>query len=78
MLSRGVTDAEISTALFGAASVFMAYEGVQLLTYDYEDIGIPHKTLPRVVLSAIVIVTIVYVGVALGTVMLIGADQVVQ
>jgi len=78
MLSQGVPDAGIGAALFGAASVFMAYEGFQLLTYDYNDIDNPQKTLPRAVLSAIVVVIVVYVLVALGTAMLIGADQVVQ
>ena len=78
MLSQGVPDAGIGAALFGAASVFMAYEGFQLLTYDYKDIDNPQKTLPRAVLSAIVVVIVVYVIVALGTAMLIGADQVVQ
>jgi amino acid transporter len=78
MLSQSVPDAGIGAALFGAASVFMAYEGFQLLTYDYKDINQPNKTLPRAVLSAIVVVIVVYIMVALGTVMLIGADQVVQ
>jgi hypothetical protein len=78
MLSRGVPDAGLMAGLFGAASVFMAYEGFQLLTYDYEDIDDPRRTLPRAVLSAIVVVTLVYIVVALGTVMLIGADQVVE
>lgn len=78
MLSQGTPDAGVGAALFGAASVFMAYEGFQLLTYDYKDIETPQKTLPRAVLSAIVVVTAVYVVVALGTAMLIGADQVVQ
>ncbi len=78
MLSQGVPNGGIGAALFGAASVFMAYEGFQLLTYDYEDIDNPKKTLPRALLSAIVVVIIVYVIVALGTVMLIGADQVVE
>lgn len=78
MLSQSVPDAGIGAALFGAASVFMAYEGFQLLTYDYKDIDNPQKTLPRAVLSAIAVVIVVYVMVALGTVMLIGADQVVQ
>jgi len=76
MLSRGVTDAGPVQALFGAASVFMAYEGFQLLTYDYDEIAEPRKTLPRAVLTAIVAVIVVYIGVALGTTMLIGADQV--
>lgn len=78
MLSHGVPDSGLSAAFFGAASVFMAYEGFQLLTYDYEDIDAPQKTLPRATLSAIVVVIAVYVAVALGTSMLIGAGQVVQ
>ncbi len=78
MLSRGVPDGSFGTALFGAASVFMAYEGFQLLTYDYDEIDNPQKNLPRAVLSAIVTVTLVYVMVALGTALLVGADQIVQ
>jgi len=78
MLGRGVPDAGIGAALFGAASVFMAYEGFQLLTYDYDDIENPRRTLPRAVLSAIIVVIGVYVLVTLGTATLIGADQVVE
>ena len=78
MLSRGTSDSGIGAALFGAASVFMAYEGFQLLTYDYEDIRNPRKTLPTAVLSAIILVILVYILVSVGTAMLIGADQVIQ
>jgi amino acid transporter len=78
MLSQGVPDSGLGAALLGAATVFMAYEGFQLLTYDYEDITSPKKTLPRAVLSAIIVVIVVYIIVALGTAMLIGADQVVE
>ncbi|MDY6957426.1 MAG: APC family permease [Pseudomonadota bacterium] len=78
LLSHGVPEAGIGAALFGAASVFMAYEGFQLLTYDYDDIASPNQTLARAVLSAIVVVTGIYIIVALGTAMLIGADQVVE
>jgi amino acid transporter len=65
------------SALVGAAAVFMAYEGFQLLTYDYEEIDEPDRTLPRAILSAIVTVIVVYVLVCLGTAMLIGAPAVV-
>jgi amino acid transporter len=78
MTSRNIPESGLISALFGAASMFMAYEGFQLLTYDYEDIKNPKQTLPRAVLSAIVVVIIVYVIVAIGTTMLIGADQVIQ
>ncbi|QBZ83089.1 Inner membrane transport protein YbaT [Hydrogenovibrio crunogenus] len=80
MLSQGVSvpDAGLAAALFGAAAVFMAYEGFQLLTYDYNDIEAPKKTLPRAVLSAIITVILVYILVTLGTAMLIGADEIVK
>ncbi|WP_193164792.1 APC family permease [Microbulbifer hainanensis] len=77
LLSRGVPDAGVSAALFGAVSVFMAYEGFQLVTYDYDVIDNPRKTIHRSLLSAIVVVIAVYMLVAVGTAMLIGADQVV-
>ena len=78
MVSRGIPDSGIFAAVFGAASVFMAYEGFQLLTYDYDDIDSPKKTLPWAVLSAIAIVILVYVLIALGTAMLVGADTIVE
>jgi amino acid transporter len=78
MLSSGIPDAGVGAALFGAASVFMAYEGFQLLTYDYDDIRDPDHTLPRAILSAIAVVIVLYVAVALGTAMLIGAGKVVE
>lgn len=78
MLSQGVPGSGIGAAIFGGASVFMAYEGFQLVTYDFDDIEDPQRTLPRAVLLAIVVVIVVYVVVALGVTTLIGADQVVQ
>ena len=77
MLSAGVPASSPWIGLVAGASVFMAYEGFQLLTYDYEDIENPDKTLPRAVMSAIVVVIVVYVLVTLGTTMLIGADVIV-
>lgn len=56
----------------GAASVFIAYEGLQLLGYDYRDIA-------RVLLGAgppvVGVATAVYVVVALGAASLIGAAE---
>jgi amino acid transporter len=78
MLSQGTVEVSWTSAVIGAASVFMAYEGFQLLTYDYDDIESPDRTLPLAVLSSIVVVIGVYIVVALGTVMLIGAEQVIE
>lgn len=65
-------------ALVGGAAIFMGYEGFQLLTYDYDDIRHPRKTLHRAIPTAIITVIAVYVAVALGSASLIGADQIVQ
>lgn len=65
------------TSLLAAASVFMAYEGFQLLTYDYDDIRDPDRTLSRAVISSILSVIAIYVGVTLGATMLTGADTLV-
>ncbi len=78
MVSQGAPDAGVTAALFGAASLFMAFEGFQLLAYDYDDIEQPKKTLPRAVISAILVVIAVYVLVALGTAMLIGAGAIID
>ena len=67
-----------SGTLMASASIFMAYEGFQLLTYDYEDIRQPSRTLPRAVISAILAVIAVYVLVALGAASLAGADNIVR
>ncbi|MBI1367326.1 MAG: amino acid permease [Planctomycetes bacterium] len=65
-------------ALVGGASIFMAYEGFQLLTYDYEDIENPKKTLHRAVLWAIVAVIFVYIVVSLGAASLVGAGKLIE
>jgi L-asparagine transporter-like permease len=77
MLTQGIQDKSIVFSLVGAASVFMAYEGFQLLTYDYDAIQNPRKTLPRGILLAIVSVIAVYIAVCLGATMLVGAGTIV-
>lgn len=73
----GVDPRPIHAALTGGAAVFMAYEGFQLLAYDYDDIENPGRNLGRAVMWAILAVIVTYVAVALGVSMLIGAAEVV-
>lgn len=77
-LTPGGVDVSVWTVLLGAASIFMAYEGFQLLAYDYDDIGDPHRTLPRAVPPAVVLVTAVYILVALGAAALVGAAALIE
>lgn len=78
LLHRGAPAGGIFAALFAASSVFMAYEGFQLLAYDYDDVKSPRTTLPRAVLTAIVLVIGTYMVVAVGTAMLVGTDTIMQ
>lgn len=66
------------TSIIGAATIFMAYEGFHLLSYDYEDIKNPAKTLPRATISAVIAVICIYILVALGSTMLVGAATLIQ
>ncbi|RPF70596.1 APC family permease [Aurantiacibacter spongiae] len=64
-------------AIVGAASVFMAYEGFQLLSYDYDEMHKPQQDIGRGMMWAVGAVIVVYILVAVGVGMLIGADQVI-
>jgi amino acid transporter len=59
-LTAGVSPAAATHALAGAAAIFMAYEGFQLLTYDYDDIRDAPRTLPLASISAVLAVIAVY------------------
>jgi amino acid transporter len=74
-LGAGVESPGVVGVMVGAASVFMAYEGFQLLSYDYDDIHSPNKTLPSAVLSAVVVIIALYVTLALAAAFLVGAGM---
>ena len=77
-LTAGVESRGLLGGVIGAASIFMAYEGFQLLSYDYEDIRDPKKTMPKAILSAVIAVIFLYVLVAIGATMLVGAHTIIE
>lgn len=76
-LFQGVPASGPGAAVLGAGAVFMAYEGFQLLSYDYEDIENPDRNLPRGLLLAVPAVMLVYIVVATGATMVVGAGDMV-
>jgi len=64
-------------ALAGVGVVFMAYEGFQLLSYDYDEMKDAKRTIRRAMSLAIIATCVTYVLVAVGAVMLAGAGQIV-
>jgi amino acid transporter len=67
----------VSGVAVGAAAIFVAYQGFELLTYDYDDIERPKRTLPRALLPAVGTTMLVYVAVGVAAAMLVGARGLV-
>lgn len=65
-------------SVIGAASIFMSYEGFQLLTYEYQEIREPQKILKPVLISAVAFVIGIYIVVTLGATMLAGALSIIE
>ncbi len=63
--------------LVGAGSIFVAYEGFELLAYDYDDIEDPARTLPRALYLSVGVVVAVYVLVTLASQMLVSDRLIV-
>jgi amino acid transporter len=56
---------QITNIFFGAAIVFLAYEGFGLITNTAEEMENPKKTLPRALYLAVIITIIIYILVSL-------------
>ncbi len=66
-----LNDKGLLGVLFGASVIFVAYEGFELLPYDYDDIERPRQTLPRALYISVGVVALVYVAVTLASQMLV-------
>lgn len=77
-LTKGIGPKPWHAAVMGAGTIFIAYEGFQLLSYDYKDLKKPNKTLPKATLWAIIAVIIIYIVVTLGTTMIVGAETLIE
>ncbi|MCB2197501.1 MAG: APC family permease [Bacteroidetes bacterium] len=77
-LTKGINPKPWHAAIIGAGTIFMAYEGFQLLSYDYNDLKNPNNTLPKASIWAVIAVIIIYVLVTFGTTMLVGAETLIE
>ncbi|MFD1095867.1 APC family permease [Salegentibacter chungangensis] len=77
-LISGLEPRPVWSAPIGAASIFMAYEGFQLLTYEYKEIRKPKKILKPTIMLALLFVILIYIAVAIGAVMLAGALSIIS
>ena len=65
-------------SLLGAAAIFVSYEGFQLLTYEYDDLEKPKRTLVPVLVWSSTAVVAIYILVTLGATSIIGGDAAVE
>ncbi|MCG9971424.1 APC family permease [Christiangramia crocea] len=77
-LTAGISPRPMWSSLFGGAAIFMAYEGFQLLTYEYDKIKDPEKSFMPTLMSAVIFVVLLYAVVALGATMLGGAISLIS
>jgi hypothetical protein len=66
----------ISGLFLGAATVFFAYEGFELISYDRDVIRDPERTVPRALLLSVVMVAAIYVSVTIGAQMLVSKHTI--
>lgn len=64
--------------IIGAASVFMAYEGFELVAYDYDEMKDRKRVMARIMPLAIGSAALIYVLVALAVPMLTGTKAVIE
>ncbi|MDX1761290.1 MAG: APC family permease [Christiangramia sp.] len=77
-LTAGISPRPIWSSLFGGAAIFMAYEGFQLLTYEYDKIDNPKKSFMPTLMSAVIFVVLLYATVSIGATMLGGATSMIS
>lgn len=77
-LTAGVTPKPVWSSLVGGAAIFMAYEGFQLLTYEYDKIKEPKKIFVPTIMSAVAVVIVIYIVVTMGATFLGGAYDLVR
>lgn len=77
-LVAGIEPRPIWSGLFGGAAIFMAYEGFQLLSYEYDRIKDPQRYFMPVLLSAVGFVILLYIIVALGATFVGGALSLID
>jgi amino acid transporter len=71
-------DKGLAGVLLGAAVIFVAYEGFQLLSYDYAEIDRPRVNLPRALYVSVAVVAFTYVAVTIGSQMLVSDRTIVE
>ncbi|KXS42381.1 amino acid permease [Methanolobus zinderi] len=68
----------ILSSVTAFAIIFVAYEGFQLLTYDYKEIEDVNKNLPRGMYTAIIIAILIYITISFMSTLHLTPEQIIE
>lgn len=72
-----LADNGYASVVVASTAIFVAYEGFELLSYDYDDLERPRRNLPRALFLSVGIVVVIYVFVTIGCQMLVSDSAIV-
>lgn len=78
MLPIADTDSDWLSIFIIAAVTFVAFEGFQLVINAYNEMDAPQKNIPRAIYIAILIATLLYLGIAFGALATIPKELIIQ
>lgn len=73
-ITDALTDTSGSAVLYGAALMFVAYTGYGRIATLGEEVANPRKTIPRAIITAMILIVIIYLAVSLTALQVLGAD----
>jgi amino acid transporter len=76
-LARGVPHGSVGGVMTGMAATFIAFEGFEMVAYDYRELGAPRRILGKGLAAAVLAVGAAYALVTVGAASLVGADVLV-
>ncbi|REL24253.1 amino acid permease [Rhodohalobacter sp. SW132] len=69
------TDTSGSAILYGAALMFVAYTGYGRIATLGEEVAEPEKTIPKAIISAMILIVLIYLAVSLTALQVMGAES---
>lgn len=77
-LVKSQSDVSLWSVLIVASITFVAYEGFQLVINAVEEMDSPERNIPKAIYSAIFLAVVIYVVIALGAILAIPFDDIIQ
>lgn len=73
-ITDALTDTSASAILYGSALMFVAYTGYGRIATLGEEVANPRETIPKAIISAMILIVIIYLAVSLTALQILGAD----